>query len=188
MNQKRPYRYFLRLLSIYLFIGAGFSAYDLLHSQITSWGTIGVTTVWAADRASSEVFSPTVSPKEVTVLSDGQTYKVGQTPPLGAKVRVKASAGGTHRIKSVAAWLQIGNLDRRGGTFIGKAHGYVKNYPVGRRPKTIDSTVSLSIPQTDLTLAYWLLDQCNALAREKREDGQGNRVIFGEDEVVRLVV
>jgi hypothetical protein len=155
---------------------------------MTLWETIGVTTVWAADSASSEVLSPTVSPKEWTVLADGQTYKVGQTPPLSAKVRIKAGAGGTRRIKSVAAWLQIGNLDRGGGAFIGKALGYVKDYPVGRRPKSIDSTVSLSVPQTDLDLAYWLVDQCNALAREKRDAGEGNRVIFGKDQVVRLVV
>ncbi len=188
MGKKRPSSTFLRFLSICLFVVGGFPAYEILVSQMTLWEMIGGTTVWAADRASSEVLSPTVSPNKWTVLSDGRTYKVGRTPPLSAKVRIKASGGGTHRIKSVAAWLQIGNLDRRGRAFIGKAHGYAKKYPVGRRPKSIDSTVGLSVPQTNLDLAYWLVDQCNALAREKRKAGEGNRVIFGKDRVVRLVV
>ena len=182
---KKKHVFLLRLASLFIGLVLASLTHGLLGSPGVSLGLMGGNAAWAKDTAHSALVDGSLTPTKFMVVNDGKNYTEGRNnSSLKAKVHVHAKAGVARRVKSVRAWMAVKNMDRPGGPFSGNGHAYLKRYKVGK--KTIDSTIAMTIPQTEL--AYWLVDQCNAMAREKRESGKGNRDIFSEDRKIRLVV
>ncbi|HVR68172.1 MAG TPA: hypothetical protein VMT98_16105 [Verrucomicrobiae bacterium] len=127
-----------------------------------------------------------VIPHEIAVLSNGSEYAGIAGSGLGnivgtASVELDAETAG--RVKSWSVWLVLHNGAERLSL---SQYAVGKSYPLGDRPKRVDRTEQIVVPQ----VAYdqWIVDQCNALAQSLRNAGQGNKAIFSKDRSIKIAV
>lgn len=127
-----------------------------------------------------------VIPGEMTVLSNGSQYTGISESGLGnivgtASVELDAEAAG--RVKSWSVWLVLHN-----GTESLSLSSYSvgKSYPLGDRPKRVDRTEQVVVPQA--AYQQWIVSQCNAIAQDLRTAGQGNTAIFSTDRSLKISV
>ncbi|CAN0457469.1 unnamed protein product, partial [Laminaria digitata] len=133
-----------------------------------------------ADTGTINVLS--VSPANIEIVSDGSKYIAPAIAlvSLSATVNVALDADVSGKVKSWKAWLKA----KAPGSFSVQFSddGYSKSYPLGSRPKSVDTNVALSIPYG--SLAPYATGQCNNLANSLRGQGLSESEIFGQDRVI----
>ena len=139
----------------------------------------------AADSGSAHITQ--LLTKEVSVKSNGQSYTSVAIPPLSlaAKVHIELDAGTAGRIHSWKTWLRVGKEGLASQYWLSmKQHAVSKSYAWNDRPKTVDRVETVAVPLGDLKL--FLVGQCNTLANQLRDQGLGNKAIFGQDREIEL--
>jgi hypothetical protein len=133
-----------------------------------------------------DIYLTGVIPDEMTVLSNGSQYTGIQGSGLAnivgtASVELDAETAG--RVKSWKVWLALHN----GAETLSLSHYAVgKSYSLGDRPKRVDRTEQVIVPQA--AYQQWIVAQCNAMAQGLRNSGQGNTAIFGQDRSLKIEV
>jgi hypothetical protein len=142
-----------------------------------------------ADLAKATVSN--VITKKIEIASNGQEYTIANPNnlalALAADVHVQIDAEFSGRVRSWSTWLQIHSLVNP-NRFDVRFKDYKKytSYPAGHRPKTVNRTEHLSIPQSayeDLFIA-----QCNILANDLRSQGLSNKQIFSQNRIIPIDV
>ncbi|MFM9844335.1 MAG: hypothetical protein ACKVOI_15350 [Dongiaceae bacterium] len=127
-----------------------------------------------------------VIPDEIAVLSNGSEYTGISGSGLGnivgtASVELDAETAG--RVKSWSVWLVLHNGAERLSL---SEYAVGKSYPLGDRPKRVDRTEQIVVPQA--AYRQWIVSQCNSLAQDLRNAGQGNTAIFSKDRNLKISV
>jgi hypothetical protein len=135
---------------------------------------------------SGTLYLTNVVPEEITVNSNGSSYTGIVGSGLGnifAEAHIQLDTGTSGRIKSWWVWLLL----QRGDDSLSLRHHAVgKSYTFSDRPKSVDRTEQIVVPQ--VAYQQWIVSQCNALADDLRAAGQTNKAIFAEDRSVTITV
>jgi hypothetical protein len=133
-----------------------------------------------------DIYLSGVIPDEIAVISNGSEYTgisgSGLANIVGtASVNLDAETAG--RVKSWSVWLVLLNGAERLSL---SEYAVGKSYPLGDRPKRVDRTEQIVVPQA--AYQQWIVSQCNALAQDLRTAGQGNTAIFNKDRSLEISV
>ncbi|WP_299620743.1 hypothetical protein [Pelagibius sp.] len=139
----------------------------------------------AALADSQEATVTDLQTQKIAVASNGTSYTqmVPQTS-LAADVRVQADAGVWGRVEDWSVYLI---LQHESGTRIHLSDaGFSKDYPWNELPKSVDRTVTLSVPAN--LYEHFVVARCNKLADDLRADDVSDDTIFGQDRSLELAV
>lgn len=140
-----------------------------------------------ADTGSADISNVII--KQIDIASNGQEYTLANPNnlalALAADVHIQIDSGVSGRVKSWSTWLQIHNLTNPNQFDVHyKEYKKSKSYPSGHRPKMVNRTERLSIPQSVYENLF--IAQCNILANHLRNQGLSNKQIFSQDRVIPL--
>ena len=123
--------------------------------------------------------------QRIEVASNGSSYhSTNHLAYLVADVRIEVDTDAVGRVKSWKIWL--GLAGEQSDTLWFPHYGVQKSYPWYDRPRSVDRTERLMVPET--VWSGYVRARCNELADALRAQGLGNTAIFAEDRSIELAV
>jgi hypothetical protein len=156
-------------------------------------GSIFTAAFFAVSVAASPAYADTgyvsvnfINPGSIEVANDGSIYTAPVIPliSLSANLQVQLDAEVSGRVKNWKAWLKVKTENGFWVQF--SNNSYSKSYPVGGRPKTVNTAAAINIPYG--TIAPYAAAQCNVLADTLRGQGLSDAAIFAQDRIIPISV
>ena len=138
----------------------------------------------AADYSKStlQTYAPTHI-MTVGVNDAGTEYQSTELMQLIAEVQVVVDAGLSGKVKNWKTWLRMRGENGPWVHFSNDAATKSYSHP---RPGAVNTVTSVGVPH--MSLAPFLVGQCNAMANRLRSQGQPNNTIFETDRTIPIAV
>jgi len=126
-----------------------------------------------------------ITSQRLEVQSNGSSYSsTSFLAYLVADVRIVVDTESVGQVKSWKIWLGLAGETSDGLWF--PSYGLSKSYPWYDRPRRVDRTEQLIVPEG--AWSGYVKARCNELADALRAQGLGNTAIFSEDRTIELAV